>query len=166
MQKTIIAVALAALLLLAAWAGRKVFPPPQHGPVATEPLALPEGFVDSSSYVSASLAGEGADAVVTLHAADGWHVNANPVSLEGLIPATVWLAQGDVRQPAQASYPPGQSSGIIIDDTDILVYEDGTRIALTGLDAAAGQEVQVHVQACSSEGICLVPATVIAERAG
>ena len=78
----------------------------------------------------------------------------------GTMGRRLWQAEGiDTRHVEIA---PGERSGV----AQILVYEDGTRIAVTGLDASSGQQVQVHVQACSSEGICLVPATVIAERAG
>jgi len=160
-HKIVIAAGVVALLALAAFAGRK-FLAPAGAPVPDAPAPAASGFPDSSTHVSASFARQGQTGVVTLHTASGWHVNANPVSLEGLIPATVWIEQDDTRRPAQASYPPGQSIGIAIDDKDILVYKDRTRIEIAGLDQAQDSRVLVHMQSCSTQGICLAPATIVA----
>lgn len=161
-KKIIIAGGIAALLGISAYAGW-MFSAPTRAPAPDAP-ALSDGFADSAAHVSASFAQNGEAGVLILHTEEDWHVNANPVSLEGLIPATVWIEQGDTQRPAQAAYPPGQSIGIVIDDKDILIYKDSTRIEIADLGEAQGGRVLVHMQACSSQGICLAPATITATR--
>lgn len=113
-------------------------------------------FANSASHVKASLARTGQDGVITLHIGRDWHVNANPASLDNLIPSTVLVARDDKEFPVKADYPVGTSSGIRIGTTDILVYDDGTRIPVHD----AGQRLVVRVQACNDQGICLAPATI------
>ncbi|KAB0606549.1 protein-disulfide reductase DsbD family protein [Castellaniella defragrans] len=117
-------------------------------------------FANSASHVKASLARTGKDSVITLHIGRDWHVNANPASLGNLIPSTVLIDRNGEERTVQANYPAGVSSGITIDDTDILVYEDGTRIPVDQLTIEAGDRLVVRVQACNDLGICLAPAVI------
>lgn len=150
----------AVLLVAVAFAGWNWFAS-SSAPPADAPGPA-SGMVNSSTHVAASLATEGDTGIVTLHIDKGWHVNANPASLGNLIAATVWIERDGARHAAQATYPHGQSSGIVIDGTDILVYEDGATIAVANLSDPQTSRVLVHVQACNTKGLCLAPATITA----
>lgn len=117
-------------------------------------------FANSATHVKASFTRTGQDGVITLHIGRDWHVNANPASLDNLIPSTVLIEHGGKERSVQADYPAGMSSGIKIGATDIRVYEDGTRIPVHQLEINAGERLVVRVQACNDQGICLAPATI------
>lgn len=153
----------AVLLVAVAFAGWNWFASSAAPPADATSSA--NGMMNSSAHVTASLAIEGETGIVTLHIDKGWHVNANPASLGNLIAATVWIERDGARHAAQATYPRGQSSGITIDGTDILVYEDGVTIRVANLTNPQTSRVLVHVQACSTKGICLAPATITASKA-
>ncbi|MFT0532868.1 MULTISPECIES: protein-disulfide reductase DsbD domain-containing protein [Castellaniella] len=152
-----VALILATVGVLFGW--RQLFAPPT-GSAADYATAASSGFMDSSTHVTASLTRTGADGVVTLHIGKDWHVNANPASLENLIASTIMIEHNGSQRAAQATYPPGKSSDITIDGTDILVYEDGTVIPVKNLDSTPGDHMLVRVQACNTQGICLAPATI------
>lgn len=120
------------------------------------------GIGDSSRQVSASVAMLPHGAAVTLHVRAGWHVNANPASIEYLIPTAISVEHNGKSHDVQASYPPGKNSGIRIDGKDIQVYEDRTVIPVPGLVSLKDSRVVVRVQACSSQGVCLPPANIVA----
>lgn len=120
------------------------------------------GVIDSSAHVKATLAMNGQNGTVALHIGHDWHVNAHPASLDGLIASTVLIEHNGSQREAQADYPVGKSSGIVIDDANILVYEDGATIPVRNLAAQPGDRTLVRVQACNTQGICLAPATVVA----
>lgn len=117
-------------------------------------------FANSANHVKASLSRTGEDGVITLHIGRGWHVNANPASLDNLIPSSVLIEHEGRERTVHADYPAGVSSGIKIGTTDILVYEDGTRIPVHQIKIDAGERLVVRVQACNDRGICLAPATI------
>ncbi|TAN28273.1 MAG: disulfide bond formation protein DsbD [Castellaniella sp.] len=117
-------------------------------------------FANSANHVKASLTRAGQDGMITLHIGSGWHVNANPASLDNLIPSAVFIEHDGKERSVQADYPAGMSSGIKIGTTDIQVYEDGTRIPVHQLKIGAGERLVVRVQACNDQGICLAPATI------
>jgi len=104
---------------------------------------------------------------VTLNVADGWHVNANPASLDFLIPTEVsGRVDGDPVELAPA-YPAGRQSDIELDDTRIRVYGDGTTIDVGLPDEtsrrarASGRiDLTVRVQSCSDDGTCLAPSSL------
>ncbi|WP_019939719.1 protein-disulfide reductase DsbD domain-containing protein [Bordetella sp. FB-8] len=121
-------------------------------------------MMDSSRYVSASVAGHGQHTALTLHIASGWHVNANPASLEYLIPTTLSIERNGALREIKAVYPPGRNSGVVLDGKDIQVYEDGTVIPFSGLMPGEGDRIVVRVQACNTKGICLPPADVAASN--
>ncbi|MBS2132143.1 disulfide bond formation protein DsbD (plasmid) [Burkholderia thailandensis] len=134
----------------------------QNAPSQALPVSAPGGIGDSSQEVSASVKKVGHDAVVTLHIRPEWHVNANPASLDYLIPTTISVEQNGTSHPAGAHYPPGRDSGIRVDERELQVYDDGTRIPVTDLPERPGSRLIIDLQACSSEGVCLPPAHIIA----
>ncbi|MBB4516624.1 hypothetical protein GGD68_005423 [Paraburkholderia fungorum] len=132
----------------------------QNSPSLTLSGASGGGIGDSSQQVTASFENVGAAAAVTLHIRPNWHVNANPASLDYLIPTTISVEQGGDIHPVAAQYPAGMNSGIRVDDKELNVYEDGTRIPVSDLPNGPNVHLIVRVQACSSDGVCLPPANI------
>ncbi|PAU75846.1 hypothetical protein CK501_16265 [Halovibrio salipaludis] len=112
-----------------------------------------------------ALAGETGEIVLTLDIEPGWHVNANPASMEFLIPTVVSSSLKGQSLDIPTEYPRGRVSDITLDDTALEVYDDGASIRLlpdekqtTALKEAGKLDMTVRVQACSDEGVCLAPA--------
>jgi len=130
------------------------------------------GLADSSDKVRLKLAeggkaliGETGEIVLTLDIEPGWHVNANPASMEFLIPTVAKSSAGGQSLDIPTDYPRGRVSDIVLGDTALEVYDDGASIRLlpdekqtTALKEAGKLDMTVRVQACSDEGICLAPA--------
>ncbi len=102
---------------------------------------------------------------VLLKIEPGWHVNANPASLEFLIPTTVSASLGGRALSVQASYPAGEV--ITTPVGEWRVYEGLVDIPLTlqAAEVASGGklDVTVRVQACDDQGQCLPPAVLHTE---
>lgn len=129
------------------------------------------GLADSSDKVrlnvargneSQGLASE--EIVLTLDIEPGWHVNANPASMEFLIPTAASSSVNGQPLEIPTHYPRGRVSDITLDDTALEVYDDGASIRLLPdekhaamLKEAGKLDVKVRVQACSDEGVCLAP---------
>ena len=130
------------------------------------------GLADSSDKVRLNLAeggkaliGETGEIVLTLDIEPGWHVNANPASMEFLIPTVAKSSAGGQSLDIPTEYPRGRVSDIVLGDTALEVYDDGASIRLlpdekqtAALKEAGKLDMTVRVQACSDEGICLAPA--------
>jgi len=103
---------------------------------------------------------------VTLDIAGDWHVNANPASLDFLIP-TVLSADTDAGAtvPLTVDYPAGRDIDSGLGDAPWRVYDDGSVITATLPEASATEplSVAVQVQACHDSGRCLKPDTVRAQ---
>ncbi len=125
-------------------------------------LANSQGSIlaDSSRSVSVSARMNNKDVEVVLHIKKGWHVNANPATLDYLIPTTVTVLNQERPLQSVAQYPAGHDSGIAIDNKTILVYEDMTRIPVTVAQTETPTRVMAKVQACNDQGICLPPADI------
>jgi len=129
------------------------------------------GLADSSDKVRVKVAGttesKGRDTgeiVLTLDIEPGWHVNANPASMEFLIPTAASSSVNGQSFEITTQYPRGRVSDITLDDTALKVYDDGASIRLlpdekqTAMLQEAGKlDVKVRVQACSEDGVCLAP---------
>ena len=89
---------------------------------------------------------------IDLEIRDGWHVNANPASLEFLIPTRV---EGPVRG---VSYPAGESFRFEFAPEEILVYSGKTSIA--GSVEPGVSDLRVTYQACDDRR-CLPPVTEV-----
>lgn len=130
------------------------------------------GLADSSDKVRLNLAeggkaliGETGEIVLTLDIEPGWHVNANPASMEFLIPTVAKSSAGGQSLDIPTEYPRGRVSDIVLSDTALEVYDDGASIRLlpdekqtAALKEAGKLDMTVRVQACSDEGVCLAPA--------
>ena len=130
------------------------------------------GLADSSDKVRLNLAeggkaliGETGEIVLTLDIEPGWQVNANPASMEFLIPTVAKSSAGGQSLDIPTQYPRGRVSDITLGDTALEVYDDGASIRLlpdekqtAALKDAGKLDMTVRVQACSDEGVCLAPA--------
>lgn len=145
---------------LLAW--QRAAPTPAAGEAAT-----PAGFGEETAKTTADLVdirAVRADARtlrVTLDIAGDWHVNANPASLDFLIP-TVLSARAGSPVPLTVDYPAGRDIDSGLGDAPWRVYDDGSIITATLPEAnvASPLTVEVQVQACHDSGRCLTPDTV------
>jgi len=129
------------------------------------------GLADSSDKVrlkivgdSKTLTGETGEIVLALDIEPDWHVNANPASMEFLIPTAASSSVNGQSLEIPIQYPRGRVSDITLGDTALEVYDDGASIRLlpdekqTAMLQEAGKlDVKVRVQACSEDGVCLAP---------
>ena len=120
--------------------------------------------IGSAKHVKASASGsrssEFDEVVVRLAIEPGYHINANPASLDFLVPTTVQIPGV---KDARVSYPPGQVFKPKFSDEAILVYE-GTalikmRLAKGSIDKSKPASVAVEVQACTVK-LCLEPGQI------
>ncbi len=97
---------------------------------------------------------------VALAIEKGWHVYANPVGLEDLVPAQTKVVIKAAGKPVAASvkYPAGKSHTDKVVGT-YQVYEDNVTISADVPGAAGALEVSVTYQACDAKR-CLLPKTV------
>ncbi|MBI2970413.1 MAG: DUF255 domain-containing protein [Gammaproteobacteria bacterium] len=110
---------------------------------------------------------------VALNVAKGWHINANPASLEFLIPTSISARQGDIPLELDTEYPAGHIMDIGLEEP-IAVYSGTVRVPATVKPAVeepgiAGADIVVtaRVQACNDTGRCLLPAditTVVSDK--
>lgn len=146
----------------------------QTEPASSEPPATTarSGLADSSDKVrleivggSKALNGEAGEIVLALDIEPGWHVNANPASMEFLIPTVASSSVNGQSLDIPIQYPRGRVSDITLGDTALEVYDNDASIRLlpdekqTAMLKEAGKlDMTVRVQACSDEGVCLAPA--------
>lgn len=98
---------------------------------------------------------------VTLQIEGEWHVNANPASLEFLIPTELTAtARGPV--PLTVDYPEGHKIDSGLGDQLWSVYGDGTVITAVMPESLPDGSLtaKVRVQACHDTGRCLTPDTI------
>ncbi|MBA1241096.1 hypothetical protein G7015_22030 [Pseudomonas kunmingensis] len=135
------------------------------------PVPARTGLANSADKVrltlsngDAAMAGKTGDFVLTLNIEPGWHVNANPASIEFLIPTVVSSSVNGQALEIPTQYPRGRLSDIVLGDTALEVYDDGASIRLRPdekqtavLEKVGRLEMIVRVQACRDEGVCLAP---------
>jgi thiol:disulfide interchange protein DsbD len=110
-------------------------------------------------------AGGSAATEVTLVVMPGWHINANPPSLDYMIPTVVKLrAESGIRGGAPA-YPRPKEQKLSFEETPLRVF-DGEAVVRLPVVVAAGTapgavaaQGTVQFQACNDE-VCLAPASV------
>jgi uncharacterized protein YyaL (SSP411 family) len=121
-------------------------------------------LLDSAAHVKAMARGQyGSDydeIVVTIAVDAGYHVNANPASLDYLIPTTVSLAG---MNDAKVMYPAGHAFNPKFLADGILVYEGSASIRIElpvgSLARVRSSPVKLEVQACDLE-TCLPPSII------
>ena len=142
-----------------------------EGAALEVPVSARTGLANSADKVrltlakgDAALAGKPGEFVLTLNIEPGWHVNANPASMEFLIPTVVNSSVNGQALEIPTQYPRGRVSDIVLGDTALEVYDDGASIRLRPdgkqiavLEKVGRLEMIVRAQACSDEGVCLAP---------
>ena len=124
-----------------------------------------EAALDSAAHVKAAAQGasyaDHDEILVTLSIDPGYHLNANPASIDYLIPTAVTVPSAP---DAKISYPVGQVFKPKFSPEGISVYEGSVAIRADlpkgSIASAAREPLRVEVQACTAQ-LCLPPATVI-----
>jgi hypothetical protein len=94
---------------------------------------------------------------VSLRVQRGWHVNANPASLETLVPTRLLIENA---VPRRIVYPPGAPFRARFAPEEIRVYQGDVAIRAEFLaGGTAALRARVSVQACSDQE-CLAPAVL------
>jgi uncharacterized protein len=128
--------------------------------------AKPEAALDSAAHVKAvaqgTSLGDHDEILVTLTIDPGYHVNANPASIDYLLPTVVTIPSAP---DAKLAYPAGQVFKPKFSPEGISVYEGSVEIRAElpkdKLASAVNTPVHIEVQACTTQ-ICLPPATLTA----
>ena len=126
--------------------------------------AKAEAALDSEAHVKAAAQGasyaDHDEVLVTLTIDPGYHVNANPASIDYLIPTVVTVLSAP---DAKISYPTGHIFKPKFSTEGISAYEGSVAIRADlpkgSLASAARKSLQVEVQACTDR-LCLPPATL------
>ncbi|MBI4381805.1 MAG: thioredoxin domain-containing protein [candidate division NC10 bacterium] len=125
---------------------------------SAERVGLPDTADHVQVTASASVKNDHDEIVTTIHIGEGWHINANPASLNYLIPTTVTF---EGLSPTQTIYPEAVRITPTFAPQALSVYEGTTRlVAVFPLGTLQRlQEIRgtVTAQACSYE-TCLLPA--------
>jgi thiol:disulfide interchange protein DsbD len=118
----------------------------------------------TASPVSVAAGGK-AEAKITLRVKETWHINANPPSLDYMIPTVVKLASAEGVTAGAPVYPPAHKQKLSFEDTPLLVY-DREAIVTLPIEAATSATNGTHAlhgtvsfQSCNNE-VCLAPASV------
>jgi hypothetical protein len=145
--------------LLLAWQWPQLTPEPE-GATANE--TPPDNADTTADVVGVRAERSSARTLrVTLDIADGWHVNANPASMDFLIPTTIQALVAGEPLPLSVTYPPGRKIETSLDET-WAVYDDGMQLFATVADGLPPAPITVtaRVQACHDQGRCLTPDTL------
>ncbi|MGA8688786.1 MAG: DUF255 domain-containing protein [Methyloceanibacter sp.] len=126
--------------------------------------AKTESTLDSAAHVKAAAQGasyaDHDEILITLTIDPGYHLNANPASIDYLIPTVVTVPSAP---DAKITYPAGQIFKPKFSPEGISVYEGSVAIRAElpkgRLASAASMPVRTDVQACTAQ-ICLPPATL------
>lgn len=129
--------------------------------------AAPPSDPASLITVAAELAGpiaSGGEGVLRVRVtiAPGWHANANPPSLDYLIPTAVSIDASDGLSAVAPRYPNGELLRFAFADEPLSVYEGTITIEVplragAGVSGARTLRGEVRFQACNDE-LCLAPA--------
>lgn len=104
------------------------------------------------------------EVVVTLSVLPGWHINANPPSLDYMIPTEVKIDAAHGVRAGRPAYPRPHKEKLSFEDSELLVYdaESQVRVPLEASMARPGSYTlngQVSYQACN-DAVCLAPTRV------
>ena len=154
-----------------AWMAPKLEASPEAWPSFVATAAEHEGSggevaklasLDSAAHVKAAARAvreaDGTAIEITLAIDPGYHINANPASLDYLIPTAVKIPGAP---QAKVTYPRGKTFKTKFLSESISVYEGAVTIdvKLPQGGQASTEPLQLELQACTDE-ICLPPATL------
>jgi hypothetical protein len=123
-----------------------------------------EAALDSAAHVKAAAQGASLadhdEIFVTLTVDPGYHLNANPASIDYLIPTVVTVPSAP---DAKIAYPVGHVFKPKFSPEGISIYEGSVAIRADlpkgSLASATREPLRVEVQACTAQ-LCLPPATL------
>jgi len=128
-------------------------------PGSAPALTLPNTADHVRITTTAAAKGDHDEIVATLHIDEGWHVNANPATLDFLIPTTMTFAGPP---PSDLAYPPSVRITPTFAPDGLDVYEGQARVVATfprgTLTQSQDIRATIRTQACSNE-VCLPEAT-------
>jgi len=104
--------------------------------------------------VRISLTGENAKVRMRIEIAQGWHINANDVSADGMI-ATQVMSDCEI---VRIVYPIGVETRLPFSQSAINLYTGSVEIVfeLSGFETQGSRQIQLRIQACDNS-LCLVP---------
>lgn len=102
--------------------------------------------------------------VVTLNVKEGWHINANPASLEHLVPTTLSVYSEHLLETIKVTYPSGKIVRFPFADRPLAVYEGHVTIpVILEIDRLPRGDVRLDLvldfQACDATR-CLPPSSI------
>ncbi|HKQ57944.1 MAG TPA: protein-disulfide reductase DsbD N-terminal domain-containing protein, partial [Candidatus Eisenbacteria bacterium] len=134
------------------------------------------GVPDAAELVQVSAApatvpsGDRAEARITIRVREGWHINANPPSLDYMIPTEVSLDAAGGITIGKPVYPKAREQKLSFEDKPLRVYdrEVEVRVPIVAVAGTAQGPVTVKgtvgFQACN-DAMCLAPASIPFELA-
>lgn len=133
-------------------------------------LPIPQGkdLIQAEAFLSVDrlVPGETFQAAVSLTIAKGWHINANPASLDFLVPTTFEVNSELPVDVRSVDYPSGKVLRFEFADAPLIVYDGETTIRATvNVDESARTidsgvlRLRLSYQACNDQQ-CLAPATI------
>ena len=137
---------------------------------AQAPIPEPHTLVRATAARIEAPAGGSAEARVVLAIAPGWHINANPPSLDYMIPTTLTLAGSGGVTPGAPVYPTPHRQKLSFEESELLVYDGEAVIRVpvrVGAGASPGIQTlrgEIGYQACN-DNVCLAPVSVPFTRA-
>ncbi len=105
------------------------------------------------------------EARVTIRVREGWHINANPPSLDYMIPTEVSLAPSGGINVAKALYPAAHEQKLAFEEKPLKVYDHEVEVRLPLIAVAGTAQGKVTMtgavgfQACNDQ-VCLPPSSV------
>ena len=155
----LIALSVAGMFLYWQWP----VPPDAPGTPASQITRSAAAVRTSADVVALRVNRQGRAIQAELNVRDHWHINANPASLDFLIPTQVDVTGNGGVLPIRLDYPAGHAIEVGLGQP-IRVYSRHTRLVaeLPTEASAAPRQVNARVQACNDTGRCLAPSTLSA----
>jgi hypothetical protein len=113
------------------------------------------GVVESSLRLDAEDSSGGRAFYVTLEIAEGWHLNANPASLDFLVPTSLAITDGE---SPDIEYPAGEIVRFAFAEEALRVYQGTVTLRGRLPTKFSGDSVELTYQACDLDR-CLPPVT-------
>ena len=130
--------------------------------------ALPQDVIlETKTFLARDMihAGETFKAAVRLGIAPSWHINANPVNDDFLIPTTVDIEEDANFRAVKVVYPASRTARFDFSEADAVVYDGNATFGIlieAGTGIAPGTYTlkgSVMYQACNAKS-CLAPETI------
>lgn len=161
MRAVLSLVFLGTLAGVASFAGADIAPPPKAA-ISKTTVAKPAYLSIDKPKPLGVAPGKSAEAVVTVHVKEGFHVQANPASLPQLIATQLELTAPDGLVFGAPVYPPGKPFRVETSSMEVASY-DGTfeiRLPVTAVDGAKrgarAVDAKLRYQACNAK-TCFPP---------